>query len=375
MGGSGIAAHENNLLSILNPATLGGSRLTFVDGSVRYNVRTISIGDATQFNRIGNIGYFFLSLPISQRLNTTLGFNNGGTVSYSYVDRVPIIGTSDFTIRELNGDGQLNNINLINGIKLSKKLRVGIEAIYTFGSLTYTEYYRADIAGNSLLKTSLVEKNTYNLLKLRSGVHYSVPLQGGVIPRVLNFGATLEGGRSLRAEQLIVSEQVGVRNNASALNNDTFNLSSNAIVQLAPRIAVGISYQKEGNYMLALDLFHQQWSAYKNELRPEQFKNIFGMAAGVSWVPSLSGNLIKRTAYRFGFHAEQSPISIDNQRVNDLGISFGLSIPVDKSSRLSLSAVLGRRQANSTIPFSEQYLQFSLGYSITDRWFVRFKED
>jgi hypothetical protein len=374
MGGTGIATNETNLISILNPASLGGSRLTLVDGSIRYQARSVSIGEASQFNRSGNIGYLFASVPVSPTWNTVLGFNSGGEVSYEYFDRIPIVGTPNFTIREISGEGNLNNLNLINGFKVNKKLKIGLEAKYTFGSLFYVDTYRADIPGNSLLKTSIVMRNRYNLLTLRTGVLYSIPLTG-VVPRVFNIGLTVDGGASLQTKQFKVSEQVSVRDNFFADLNDTISFREGAQVQLAPRIGLGLSYQKEGSYILSMDVFHQQWSRYRNDLRPETFKNTVGIALGASWVPSISGNLFKRTAYRIGFHAEQKPIVIDNQRVNDLGISFGLSLPVDKTSKLNVSAIFGRRGANSTIPIFEEYIQINLGYSITDRWFVRFRED
>ena len=116
----------------------------------------------------------------------------------------------------------------------------------------------------------------------------------------------------------------------------------------------GISYVKDNRLEINADYYHQSWSDTKFFGQENPFlTDLDKFAAGAEWIPERFsiGSYLNRIAYRAGLKYEKSYLMLNNQRINDFGISFGVGLPIYRSnSTINFSAELGRR-GTKTIQF------------------------
>ncbi len=379
MGGIGIASTEVNTIHYLNPASLGGSQLTFADASFRLNANYVSRGESYQSNQSGNLGYIFISLPFSKRWNTVIGLSPGAEVSFDYTDNIPLgSGSTTLIEKEIRGAGNISNIHLTNALKVTESFSLGLEMVYGYGNIQYFNSYRLLNPTPDRYKTVLIDQVRYNNITGKLGGYYRKAIdkapEKGRESRVVGFGATAEYGQGLNVDRTVTSERWNAISNSPYLFKDSV-ITGRVPLTLPLTVGIGASLARPGRWMIEADIFYTQWTMYKNEARPESLNNSLGLRMGGYVTPNPGGNFIKRTTYRWGVFALQTPLIIDNQRINDVGISFGTSLPVDKFSRMNLAFIAGRRGMEGSVIVQENYLQLSIGYSLVDRWFVKYKID
>jgi hypothetical protein len=66
---------------------------------------------------------------------------------------------------------------------------------------------------------------------------------------------------------------------------------------------------------------------------------------------------------------------VNNQQINDLGVSFGLSLPVSLASSLDMAFKVGQNGTLANDLIRERYFKITIGATVNDRWFVRRKYD
>ena len=85
--------------------------------------------------------------------------------------------------------------------------------------------------------------------------------------------------------------------------------------------------------------------------------------------------------YRLGFYTGKDYINIDNNGLKVTAFTTGLSMPIRKYrsydyqfSLLNLAMQIGQR-GSSVNNYREGFIQFSVGYSLSDVWFNKRKYD
>ena len=73
-----------------------------------------------------------------------------------------------------------------------------------------------------------------------------------------------------------------------------------------------------------------------------------------------------------GLEWMRTPYFINETTINDIGINFGTSIPVNNLSLVNMALKLGRRGTVDNGLIREAYVNFSFGFSINDNsWFYK----
>jgi len=92
-------------------------------------------------------------------------------------------------------------------------------------------------------------------------------------------------------------------------------------------------------------------------------------------------NYWSSVVYRIGFYTGKDYINIDQNGLMVNAFTTGLSLPIRKYrsydyqySLLNLALQIGQRGTNVN-NYKESFLQFSLGYSLSDVWFNKRKYD
>ena len=82
----------------------------------------------------------------------------------------------------------------------------------------------------------------------------------------------------------------------------------------------------------------------------------------------------QRITYRFGGYLTDTGMIVQNQPIEESGITFGVGLPLSGTfSNLNLNVGVGQRGTTQGGLIEEQFVKFSLGLSLNDRWFIKRK--
>jgi hypothetical protein len=82
-------------------------------------------------------------------------------------------------------------------------------------------------------------------------------------------------------------------------------------------------------------------------------------------------NYFKRMVYRAGLRYANTGMIINNEAINDFGITFGTELPLRDISNLNLGFELGRRGTIDAGLIRENYFKINIGLSLNAKWFQK----
>jgi long-subunit fatty acid transport protein len=149
-------------------------------------------------------------------------------------------------------------------------------------------------------------------------------------------------------------------------------------ILLPANIGFGFSLAKTDKWLVGADYQLQLWEKYRYFDQPDSLKNSMRFSVGGQYTPSVStvSNYFQRITYRAGFRYSNSFLELRNQRIDEFGISFGLGLPLPRTrSTINLAAEIGTRGTTTENLIKENFVRFTLGLSIFERWFIIRKYD
>jgi hypothetical protein len=156
---------------------------------------------------------------------------------------------------------------------------------------------------------------------------------------------------------------------------DLINDNKKGSVFIPNRLGYGISFEKINKFVVGLEAQFQDFSQYKSfNDNTGELGDTFKVALGGQITPDYFaiGNLLKRTTYRVGLEYQKTPYIVNQTQIEDIGINFGASVPMNNLSLVNWAVKVGSRGTTGNGLIRENYLNFSLGFSINDNtWFFK----
>ena len=110
--------------------------------------------------------------------------------------------------------------------------------------------------------------------------------------------------------------------------------------------------------------------------KPIYNKNYITISIGGFFIPKYDSfsSYFKRVVYRAGLRLEQTGLVVNNESIDELGISFGVGVPVGRLfSNANIGFEIGQRGTTSSNLVQENFFNISLSLSLNDRWFEKRK--
>ncbi|NOZ47997.1 MAG: hypothetical protein GXO79_14645 [Chlorobi bacterium] len=380
MGGIGNGLRSSKNLNYKNPASY-----TAIDTmSFLFTVGVKS--KITQFKTINdnfttdntNINFLSIGFPITRWLKSSIGLSPYSRVGYSFVDTIEYenIGkTKNYSY----GSGGLNQFYFGNSVELFKKLSIGFNLSYLFGSIKQTNtLIFSDVSG--ALNTQKEDVIRASDFFLNYGIQYYDKLNDK-----LNY--TL--GVSFENKNVINASYSSLK--ATTIGNFTHSLDNNILIDtisytyrehdnfiLPQEISFGFSVNYNRKLMIGADYTIQSWQDSKILGQKDSLANSNSIAFGMEYVPNRfsTTKYYKRMRYRLGGHITNSYIQIYDNQIKDYGLSFGLGIPINRlGSNANISFSFGKRGTTENNLILENYGILSLSVSLSDIWFIKRKFD
>lgn len=385
MGGLSIYADSIHV-NLRNPASNAGLDLASFGGDNRavkfsvggsHNAITLKTTETEDKSSASTLDYIALTLPVG-KFGVGMGLLPYTSVGYN----LESYNSEDELSNRFSGEGGMNKAYFALAYQVTKDLRIGVDANYNFGNIQNNSIaFEYDNDGN-ILQFQTVEENRSDL----SGLSY-------------NFGISFNKMISPKLE-LVTGLTYSPENNLASKNNRSFSTLSvvtgalsNSIedvlsdqeketdLTIPSRMSFGAGLGQPRKWFLGAEYVTQKTSNFKNEFLSTSgtvYEDGSTISAGGFFIPNYKSltSYWKRAVYRAGFRVEKTGLNIENESIDEFGISFGVGLPVGRRfSNVNLGFEIGQRGTTNKNLIEENFINFQISLSLNDRWFEKRKYD
>lgn len=411
MGGSGIALIDPYEVNLLNPAVSAYQLQPVFEINGVGAMTTYSQSDVNVTARSFQINNISLNFPIRRNMwGLSAGLTPYSTVGYDVTATGEIEGSTERLLTRYYGNGGLSKAYIGTSYKLYQHtdslnnitaLSAGANFNVFFGSISsIREAEPGDEIGVGVNIRSVDEISVKDF-----GGEFGLHFQTNIIPKKekdpsylkLLVGSSFSMGRDLSAKFSSITYTYRLSSfSTDGIPKDTIAMTDpvKGTIHLPHRLhfGVGLDYvtNAKQRWRLALDYVTQNWSEYSQSVSgftstvPE-YVDSKSFHAGVELVPDVnSTEYMERVNYRLGYRTSQTNLKVDNEQIQDYGISFGLSFPINfrrnlTQSTFNIAGEYGKFGSEADQLIMEEYMKLYVGFTFTPHfrnvWFVKPKYD
>lgn len=354
----------------INPASWTGIQTTIF--SSKFNFEKIKSTDGTNSaNRVyGNFESFNISIPLNKGNGWIfdLGFNNYSTVNYDAKFNSSVEGET-YT-QTYSGNGGLNRLTGGFSYTIFRDFSFGLQFNYLFGTINKT--LNIDFSNGLLFDTKNLTENQVNGVYFNTGLIYH---GFGKLAKSKKLN-DLSIGVYFSSPAKLNSSVIG-RYNRSPINTDSVALSEGKI-DLPWSLGAGISNTFGGKLTVAADFFMQNWDNFKYYgIHPVEIKNSMNIGGGIEYTPSkkLEDPYYQRVSYRLGSFYRQDYLKINDEPINVIGFTGGLTLPIGRSNALDLMMQYYIRGKSSSGLIKDEVFRLGASVRIGELWFLKPSDD
>ena len=407
MGGSGVAITDPYRMNLINPAASAYYLEPIFETAGKGNVSSFETNIDQFENRNFEINNLSLSFPIKRgKWSLNLGIVPATSVGYdvNVSQETEEIGTYQASYF---GDGGISQGYFGSGLNIYHKedtaknytnLSLGGQLNFNFGTITNNRRisYPDDFDALGFEDSESILMRDVNF---EVGLHAETNLKKKTITNPshvkLQIGAVYAFGNEINAEQNRFAYNFRLSSNSTVLPQDTIESSvqQKGTVTLPSSFTVGttidIINRKKMRFRWSIDYSFTNWADYDvnfdgTVLRAD-FNDSQRLNTGIEWTPRSGGtSYLETVQYRAGFRYEKTNLTLKNQEIDDIGMSFGLTFPLHfrrgiSKSAFHMGAEYGEYGTTNEGLIKETYTRILVGFSFTphfrNRWFVQPKYD
>jgi len=378
MGGISVLPDSIHI-NIQNPAQLAGLKLSGLAlGGTYANTKSLS-EDQEGKSRRTSLDYMAVGLPLG-KIGIGFGLIPFSSVGYKISKTTQVTNDSGDTIRSIyskyNGIGGVNKVFLGFGFSLTKKINIGANMQYNFGTIeTNGLLYQTDLQYGSR-ETNISELSGVNF---DLGATYQTKLKGKLsLFSSLIFTPEsklqLSNTRNIQIVQLLSTSAISVIQSENiAVGNSTIKLPS--------KLALGSGFGEIKKWLLGAEVTFINNSVMSNRfnnITNSSFENSVRYSLGGYFIPNYNSyaTYYKRIVYRGGLRYENTGLVIENKSITDFAANVGLGLPlIGTFTNINIGLEVGKRGTTYYNLVQENYFNISVGLSLSDKWFVKRKFD
>lgn len=382
MGGIGTGVRYIGMydhINPLNPASYSALHLTTFDAGVYGNIAELSNSSLAENSYNFAFSHMHFAFPMGRPGAIAFGMQPYSEVGYNYM--VP--GTIDtMSINSVYaGEGGTTKAYLGYGVKINDNFSVGVNAAYLFGTLTHVRSIEYPNEVGSL--NGREDRDNYiNGFSFDYGAQYHTLLNDR-LSLVIGLGGTAGSSLNSKSNLLTIRTPSSVSDGTDNLPVDTISFSEGLSqkIELPFEYRLGFSLSSGSNWLVGADFNYGTWSNYKIGGNSGGLQDSYGVAVGGQFMPDpTSVRYFNLVDYRLGVKYNKTAIQLGAQDIDQVAITFGFGFPLPSlfgSSfyKINFSTELGQMGKISNDLVRERYANFSLGFTLNDRWFRRASYD
>ena len=364
MGGVSYGLRNTQFINPMNPASHSAiDSLTFLfDFAFSGAVSTFSENGNSETNMNYNLEHIALKFPLANGLGVSMGMYEYSKLGYSFSSTgvIPgMRGDDDVSYtRSYSATGGLNNYFLGVSACLFKRVAVGANLNYKFGTMQYVS--SLTYPGKSVYTSqSTNDMLTLSQMNFDFGLQYVQPL--GRRNRVV-LGATYTPAKEFTSE--LTSTQVA---------KDTTVSYGSSSFGTPEKLGFGLSYTYDNRLTVGVDYERQGWAETPFYGKTDTLASTQRLAVGVEYLPARLGEYFYQVIkYRLGLHYSDSYLKFAAGNLKDVGLTLGFGMPLrGQRSALNLAFELGKTLTPDLTLIQENYCRMSLSVSFNEVWFMK----
>jgi hypothetical protein len=406
MGGVAQGFRNGQEINTANPASYSAvdSLTALFDLGATVQNGNYSMGKLRQNIRNSSFDYVAYSFRATKGLGIAVALLPFSKIKYSFQSADETLsGTSYTSSYSYTGDGGLRQIMLGAGWQVFKPLSIGLNVSYLWGE--YEHNMTMSYSSSSAFSMTRAYTANISTFTLEAGAQFTAKLSGN---NSLVIGATAMLGHKIPNNAYRTTSTV----NGSNVEGTSVDTLANAF-QLPHTIAVGASYTLSNRLRAGLDFELQRWGHVRfpvTENYDQQhntgsytptyhvLNNRYKVAAGVEYTPNTLGrNILQRTHYKMGGYFSRSYANANesgmttSKKPYEFGLTAGITIPIQNRNLFYSSPKINVTFSwiHTNIPYyisssltsaspvegnlKENYLKLSIGFTLSERWFYKWK--
>ena len=387
MGGISAAISDPTSVNSVNPATYSDLIYSTLDIGIEYDGRELKSANPVGTYKANNgiVPYLQFGFPLlrgnkkAQKNKTSWGMAFGlkQVSNISYKIQNTIRNSIDTTATTYQGTGGINQAFIGTGLRI-KNFSIGFNTGYLFGSKDYDT--RLEFGNDTMdyYKTHYGTQTRFGGIFLNAGVQYAVKLKNGS----LSFGAYGNLQKQYNASKDDVLETYTYNSSGAPQPIDTIQQvnGQKGKVQLPATFGGGVAYSGD-HLTIGADYETTQWNNYRFFGQKDLVQNSWIGRVGFQYLPASVGSTgyFNYVKYRAGFSFGQDYIAADHT-LPVYTISVGGAFPLKlkhnfydhQYSIMNFTFEYGNR-GNNQNNITESLYKVSLGFSLSDIWFLRQK--
>ncbi len=366
-------------INIQNPAQLACLKLTGLAlGGTYANTKSKTETQEAKARRT-SLDYMVVGIPVG-KVGIGFGLIPYSSVGYKIGRTAYVTNNNNDTIRSIisryNGIGGVNKVFLGFGYRLTKNINIGGDLQYNFGTIeTKSLQYQTDLQYGSR------ENNVSDLrgVNFDLGITYQTKVKSkysffsslAYTPEaVLTSGNT----RNIEIVQLLSTSAVSVIERQNISVEDTK-------IKLPSKLSFGSGFGQVKKWLVGGEITLIQNSVMSNrftDINGATFENSVRYSLGGFFIPNYNSysSYYKRMVYRGGLRYENTGLVIQDKSITDFAANIGLGMPLGGTfTNINIGLEIGRRGTKYYNLVEENYINISVGLSLSDKWFVKRKFD
>lgn len=395
-GMGSIGSYIDSLhINLRNPASYAGKNLQAdpyngesrpVKFSTAGTFSSLNLKSNTESQKTSSSGFDYLavSIPLG-RFGAGFGLIPYTSVGYKLQDTNPMENNRvDF---RYEGEGGLNKAFFSLGYLINDNFSIGVDANYNFGNTQNDAIQFVYDTNGNIVQFATRQNNRSDL----SGLNFNIgAAYKGKINEKLEFSATAtfapESDLNSLNQRSISTVIVSTLGDEFVQNTIDVDLGENQETELSlpNRFSLGAGIGQTSKWFIGAEYVTQNTSVFENPLLTStinntSFEDASSFAIGGFYLPnhrSLS-SYFKRVTYRAGLRFENTGLIVNNESIDEFGMSFGLGLPVGPQtglfSEINLGFEYGQRGTKNQNLIQENFFNFNVSLSLSDRWFRKRK--
>jgi hypothetical protein len=379
-----------------NPATYGHFYMSTFDVALTIDSRTLHSNLPTgKFNSANFFpSYIALGIPLNRvkGWGIAFGLKPVTRINYSVQTLERVAGDSLETLYE--GTGGLNQAFVGIG-KRWKNFSVGINTGYNFGrkEIDTRKNFINDTVNYYYSKSST--NTNFGGVFLSGGMQYDATLSKSTNTAakttesyMLRFGLSGTLTQNLSATQNIDRQTYTYSTSGDLKIDSVFTIADvKGTVRLPSTYAAGVMFHKTTSnsrglfelWSIGAEYTATKWSNYRFYNLADRLADSWQFKLGIQFAPDplASRGYWNAVNYRAGFYMGKDYLDADGHGLKTFGVSLGAGLPIRKWSSyndqftvMNTALQFGKR-GSAVNNVTETYVQFSLGISLSDIWFVK----
>ncbi|RPD40372.1 hypothetical protein EG028_13755 [Chitinophaga barathri] len=383
MGGVAQAFASPQAVNYLNPASYSRLQLVTFDVGVNGGVRRLATKDASSQSGFGTLAYLQLGMPLSRKWGLNIGLRPMTRVAYNIADaqertffdtlKVPVVN-------QFEGNGGIYQAYVGTGVGFGN-FSIGVNLGYLFGNVTNSTkvLYPADA---TILPSRSSRRTSYGSFFYTIGLQQVVPLNKDLS---LSFGLSGSLEQKLTARRETMQETLFY--DASSDEYDTrdtiqYTSGDRGNVIYPQNLGAGIMLTKADKFTFGVDYNMAKWSDFRNYEAKDSTQDSWRLSFGGQFVPNATSftGYWNKVAYRLGGFFGKDYVKLGAEDTNIYGFSIGAGFPVkrimpavNQFTMINAAFEVGSRGNQERL--KETYYRVTLGFTLSDRWFIKTKYD